>query len=343
MVKKKAETKEEFESAEVESQKKVDMKISDLPGIGPIRSKRLEEAGVTTIMSLSCRNPNDVAQISGLTVDECGELIAEARKICDPMATLEQAMQTASEVEKFRESERWQADTGCKSLNDLFRGGIDSQTITEFYGLNGSGKTQICFTSAVIEASKGGQVLYIDTENTFSAKRIREIAIARGLDEDIVMSNIIKLRAYDASHQVKIVEGLGDYMQDQNKGQIPVRMIIVDSITANFRSEYEGRGSLAPRQQLLNRHLKLIQRYAESFNIPVLLANQVLSNAEGVFGDPIRAVGGNIMAHRSTFRVYLRKGSKTKRVALMDDSPEHPRNEAVYYLTTEGVSNAEQK
>ncbi len=343
MVKKNLETKQDFEETEEKVQKSVDMKISDLPGIGPVRTKKLEEAGITTIMSLSCRNPNDVSSISGLSTEECGDLIGEARKICDPVATLEQAMQTAGEVEKFRTAERWQADAGCKGLNDLFRGGIDSQTITEFYGLNGSGKTQICFTAGAIVANEGGQVLYIDTENTFSAKRIREIAIARSLDEDKVMTNIIKIRAYDASHQVKITEGLGDYMQDQIKSGTPVKMIVVDSVTANFRSEYEGRGQLAPRQQLLNRHLKLLQRYAEAFNIPVLLANQVLSNAEGVFGDPIKAVGGNIMGHRSTFRVYLRKGSKTKRVALMDDSPEHPRNEVVYYLTTEGVSDSDQK
>jgi len=246
-------------------------------------------------------------------------------------------------VKKIRSEERWQAETGCKGLTELTRGGYTSQTITEVYGLNGSGKSQICFTAAAIQANKEGLIIWVDTENTFSTDRLEQISIVRDLDSEKVLNNVIHLRAFDAFHQVRIMEELGSYMDEQKKEGTEIKMIIIDSITMNFRAEYEGRGTLSPRQQLLNRHLKLISRYAESYNIPVIMTNQVLSNAEGTFGDPIRAVGGNIMGHRATYRIYLRKGSKTKRVALMDDSPEHPRNEIVYYLTEEGVSDSEKK
>ncbi|MGA8085182.1 MAG: DNA repair and recombination protein RadA, partial [Candidatus Nitrosopolaris sp.] len=84
-----------------------------------------------------------------------------------------------------------------------------------------------------------------------------------------------------------------------------------------------GRGTLADRQQRLNGMLHKIIRLAEIFNIAVVITNQVQSSPDTFFGDPTKAAGGNIVAHSSTYRIYLRKSGEN-RVAKMMDSPYHP-------------------
>ena len=62
--------------------------------------------------------------------------------------------------------------TGSNSLDQLLFGGIETHAVTEFYGLSGVGKTQVCYTLLVIAAGneKDGKVLYIDTEHKFRPK-----------------------------------------------------------------------------------------------------------------------------------------------------------------------------
>ena len=66
-----------------------------------------------------------------------------------------------------------------------------------------------------------------------------------------------------------------------------------------------------------------------------------MSRPDVFFGDPTAAIGGHIVAHMSTVRVYLRKGKKGTRVARMIDAPHLPDTEAIFNITTDGLKDVE--
>ncbi len=228
--------------------------------------------------------------------------------------------------------------TGSKAFDELLGHGLESQAIHEFYGEFGSGKTQICFQLAVnatLPKEKGGldgDVVIIDTENTFRPERIVQMANGLGVDPEEVLKRIHVARAYNSSHQMLLVEKAADVSKLH-----PVRLLIVDSLTAHFRAEFVGRGTLAERQGLLNKHMHELLAFAEVNNAVIAVTNQVSAKPDAFFGDPTRPVGGHVVGHASTYRVYLRKSKGTRRIARLIDSPDRPEAEVVINVTEEGV------
>ena len=199
--------------------------------------------------------------------------------------------------------------------------------------------SQICHTLCVMAQQPRGEggldagSVYIDTEGTFRPERIQEIAEARGLDSEKVLSRITVARAYNSAHQELIVKDLGRIIEP-NK----VKLVILDSAVAHYRAEFLGRGTLAERQQRLNRFMHQLLRTAEIYNIAVVVTNQVQSAPDSFFGDPTRPTGGHVVAHTSTYRIYLRKAAKN-RIARMVDSPYHPERDTVFVLNDRGVDD----
>ncbi|MCL4320604.1 MAG: DNA repair and recombination protein RadA, partial [Candidatus Thermoplasmatota archaeon] len=221
---------------------------------------------------------------------------------------------------------------------NLLGGGLETQTITEFFGEFGSGKTQIMHQIAVnatTPESDGGfnsDVLIIDTENTFRPERIVQMSRAKNLDSDEVLKRIHVARAFNSHHQILLAEKASQMAKDFN-----IRLLIVDSLTSHFRSEYMGRGSLSERQQLLNRHMHDLLRFGMLQNAVIAVTNQVAARPDVFFGDPTAPIGGNIVGHTATFRIYLRKGKAGKRIARLIDSPYLPEGETVIQLSEEGI------
>ena len=154
---------------------------------------------------------------------------------------------------------------------------------------------------------------------------------AQGMDPEKVLDNIIVARAYNSAHQILILEESGPVIKENN-----IKLIIVDSAVGLFRAEYLGRGTLAARQQKLNHFVHLLVRIAETYNCAALATNQVMAAPDVFFGDPTRPVGGNVVAHTSTYRIYFKKSGK-KRIARMVDSPHHPEQEVIFALSEAGV------
>ena len=88
--------------------------------------------------------------------------------------------------------------------------------------------------------------------------------------------------------------------------------------------------------------LHKIIRLAEIFNIAVVITNQVQSAPDTFFGDPTKAAGGNIIAHSSTYRIYLRKSGEN-RVAKMMDSPYHPYSDTRFTINEKGADDLEEE
>jgi len=125
------------------------------------------------------------------------------------------------------------------------------------------------------------------------------------------------------------------------KDKLPIKLIIVDSIMGHFRSEFVGRVTLADRQQKLNKHLHVLLRIAMQYNIAVYFTNQVMAKPDTFFGDPTEAIGGHVVAHTSTVRLYLRRGKKGTRVAKLVDAPGMPDGEAMFMITGGGIKDVE--
>lgn len=311
--------------------------LIDLPGIGPAVAAKLESAGVFDMMSLAVMSPASLGDAAGVSSAVARKAIVAARDMLDLGFT-----DGVSYAEK--RSNVSYITTGSKNVDELLGGrGIESRAITEAFGGYGSGKTQMGSTLAVntqLPEEKGGasgKCVFIDTEGTFRPARIKQIAEGIGADPESVLKNILVARAFNSDHQMLLLEKVGDMIK---QGE-PIKLVIVDSLTAHFRAEFAGRGQLADRQQKLNRYMHDLMKLAETHNLAVFVTNQVMANPAQMFGDPTTAIGGNIVGHASTYRMYLRRGKKGSRVAKLIDSPNLPDNETIFWVTNSGVCDDE--
>ena len=317
------------ESKKAETDK---MSIEDIPGVGEATAEKLRDSGYDDVMAIAVAAPKDLSEITGIGEGAIIKIIAAARKLADVgnYETGEEILNRRKNVLKLT--------TGSKNLDNLLGGGLETQTITEFFGEFGSGKTQIMHQIAVnatTPESDGGfncDVLIIDTENTFRPERIVQMSRAKNLDSDEVLKRIHVARAFNSHHQILLAEKASQMAKDFN-----IRLLIVDSLTSHFRSEYMGRGSLSERQQLLNRHMHDLLRFGMLQNAVIAVTNQVAARPDVFFGDPTAPIGGNIVGHTTTFRIYLRKGKAGKRIARLIDSPYLPEGETVIQLSEEGI------
>ena len=180
-------------------------------------------------------------------------------------------------------------------------------------------------------------VVFIDTEGTFRPERIVSIAKALKLDPHTVLQNIKVAKAFNSDHQALLGEKVEDLIKKQG---MKVKLVIVDSLTAHFRAEFVGRGTLADRQQKINKHMHALAKIGDMYNVAIYVTNQVMAKPDTFFGDPTESIGGHIVANNSTYRVYVRKGKKGTRVAKMVDAPNIPEMEAIFKIEEEGITDA---
>ncbi len=318
-----------------EEQKEKEFRLEDLPGVGPKTVQKLKDHGFDSLAAIAVSNPIQLSEITGLSETMAQKIINAARDILGfDFVTALEVFETRRQLERIT--------TGSKALDSLLGGGVEVRAITEAYGPFGSGKTQLGFQLCVnvqLPKEKGGlegQAIFIDTENTFRPERIVQMAEAKGLDPTEALKNIFVARALSTDHQMLLVKKIPDIVKKYN---LNLRLIIVDSLTSLFRAEYLGRGMLAERQQKLNEHIHDLLRMAELYNAAVYVTNQVMAKPDVFFGDPTAPIGGHILAHASTYRIYLRKGKGEKRIARIVDSPNLPEREVVFAITDRGIED----
>ena len=321
------------DNSESETETKTEPQLTDLPGIGPAVASKLESAGIYDLMSLAVMSPSELAEIAGVGAAVARKAIQAARKMLDL------GFQEGTEYARRREDVH-NITTGSQNIDALLGGkGVESRAITEAFGAYGSGKTQLGLMLAVnvqLPLDKGGangKAVFIDTEGTFRPIRIKQMAEAIGANPEKVLKNIFVERAFNSDHQILLLDKISEMIKNGE----PIKLVVVDSLTAHFRAEFAGRGMLADRQQRLNKYLHQLMKIAEQHNLAVYVTNQVMANPAQMFGDPTTAIGGNIVGHASTYRMYFRRGKKDSRVAKLIDSPNLPDNECVFFLTQAGI------
>lgn len=305
--------------------------IEDLPGLGPAGASKLRQAGYKTVQSIATASSLELIE-AGIGETLAGKVIEAARR------SLEVKFVTGEELAKMYK-EKTKITTGCNSLDRLLDGGLETGSITEFYGEFGSGKSQICQQLAVavqLSVERGGldaACLYIDTENVFRPERVIQMAEYLELDPKEVLKKIIYAGAYTSEHQTVLLNNADEVIKENG-----VRLIIVDSVMAHFRSEFIGRETLAPRQGKLNQHLSKLKRLCMGFNAAAVVTNQVLSHPDS-YGGPQhpKATGGHILGHATHTRIFLRKGRGNLRIAKIVASPFLPEGETPFRISDSGI------
>ncbi len=342
------------------SQNANDFPIEDLPDVKPHLISKLKRAGIVSIHELAVSIPNELVWDKGIGDDlqVVSELVTKARRSLIDSGLLVKEFCTAEEILERRKG-LVRFSTGSAKLDTFLDGGIETQAVTEIAGEFGTGKSQICHTLCVTanakkekpHSDKSGNsstttstdhnVIFIDTENTFRAERVHQIAETRRLGSvEEILKRIFVCKVYNSAHLEYVIANLGKYIE-----QYKANLVIVDSVISLHRAEYTGRETLADRQQRLNILLHKLVRLTEIYNIAIVVTNQVQSMPDNSFGngsfDPIRLAGGNIMAHASTYRIFLRKAGRN-RIAIMLDSPSHAYSQVKFAISEIGIQDVEE-
>ncbi len=305
------------------------MSVTDLPGVGAATAEKLEQAGYRDLLSIAVATIGELVEAAGVTEAVGRRMINAARD------SLKMGFESGIEVLQRRQMVN-KISTGSQNFDTIMGGGFETGSITECFGEYGSGKTQIGHILCVkaLKENPEAYAVYIDTENTFRPERIQQLALGAGLDPEDALQRIMVARAYNSDHQMLLTEKVESLISEQGKN---VSLLVVDSLTSHFRAEFIGRGTLAERQQKLNRHMHALSKIASTQNLLVYVTNQVMAKPDQFFGDPTTAIGGHIVAHASTFRIYLRKGRKGTRVAKLVDAPNLADAEAAFEVTEAGL------
>ena len=325
------EVPQEVEVPQVKEVKKK-VEIKDLPGVGAATADKLVDAGFDTMLSIAVSTPGELVNVAGVTESTARKIIKSSRD------ALDMGFESGLDLLVKRQNVT-RISTGSKAIDALLAGGIETGAITEMYGAYGSGKTSIAHQLAInvqLPKDQGGAegaVAVIDTEGTLRPEYLKKLAEAKGMDYETALKNVHGVRAFNSDHQMLLVSKIEELI----KQGIPIKLVIVDSLMGHFRSEFVGRGTLADRQQKLNKHMHDLLKLATTYDLAIYLTNQVMAKPDTFFGDPTQAIGGHIVAHTSTYRMYLRRGKKGTRVAKLVDAPALPDGEAIYMITDAGI------
>ncbi|XP_012285420.1 DNA repair protein RAD51 homolog A [Orussus abietinus] len=302
--------------------------------------KKLEEAGYHTVEAIAYTPKKFFLNIKGISEAKADKIIQEASKL------VAMGFRSATEIHQKRANTVF-LTTGSAELDRLLGGGIETGSITEIFGEFRTGKSQLCHTLAVncqLPVDLGGaegKCLYIDTEGTFRPERLIAVAERYKIPGAAALDNVACARAYNTDHQTKLLIEASAMMTESRYA-----LLVVDSATALYRTDYSGRGELAARQTHLARFLRMLLRIADEHGVAVVITNQVVAQVDGAAsmfgGDQKKPIGGNIIAHASTTRLYLRKGRGESRICKIYDSPCLPESEAMFAINADGIGDVKE-
>lgn len=326
---------------EVIEEPEVDLSVSQLKGVGAKTEEKLTNFGVTSLLDLCVRGAKEISEITGVAKDTAKSWIFMAHKLLEENGMIRKSDMPTKELLTYQLNHK-RLKCGAKEVDELFGGGLTPEAVYEVYGEFGSGKTQFCMSVTAETLANNGRVIWIDCEDTFKPQRLVEILKSRELvaDEDAAIETLDNIKYFHTPTTEQLtgtVDSLSKLMREEKTD-----LLVIDGSIGQFREEYLGRGTLAERQNEIARLMTHIKNISYYFRCTVIFTNQVQSDPAIMFGDPIKPIGGNIVAHASTYRTYFKKSGKN-RIARMVDSPEHKQMDASFILDEKGISDKDEE
>lgn len=336
--------------------------LTQLSGVGPATKDKLIDAGFDRFEDLAVAGTGELTgEISNMSDDKAQKIINSAREEAEigGFTTGAEALEERKDIGKIT--------AGHDEIDNILDGGFEEKAISELFGEHKSGKSQFTHQLCVnvqLPPEHGGigkRAIFIDTEDSYRPERIAEMV--RGLDDEVLadcmerdgvdgtpddeeaveelveifLGRVHGAEARNSNMQMMLVDKAEEIVQEYRDTDFPVGLLVVDSIIGHFRAEYIGRGELANRQQKLTQHMDDLTEFASRYQAAVVIANQVMANPDQFFGDPTKAAGGNVIKHRSTFRIKLREGKGDKMVFMLEDAPNLPDGQTPYLVETSGI------
>ena len=335
--------------------------LTKLSGVGPSTAEKLIDAGFDRFEDIAVAGVGEITADTSIGDSKAQDIINAARDEADVggFTTGDEALEARKKIGKIT--------SGNENIDEILKGGFEEEAITELFGEHKSGKSQFTHQLCVNvqlppeHGGNGKRAVFIDSEDSYRPERI--VQMVRGLsnevlqdcmdrdeidgtpDDEEAMEELVELflsRVHNASArnsnmQMMLVDKAEEIAQEYRNTDFPVGLLCVDSIIGHFRAEFIGRGELANRQQKLTQHMDDLTEFSSKFGASVVIANQVMANPDQFFGDPNQAAGGNVIEHRSTFRVKLREGKGDKKVFMLEDAPNLPDGQTPYIVEEDGI------
>ena len=159
--------------------------------------------------------------------------------------------------------------TGSSCIDNHLQGGISPESVTLIYGEPETGKTTLAMQCATNCATQGYKTLFIDCDNTFSSKRLSQIAFGK-FDE--IAELIILIKPTNFREQTAVIDHLPEYTA-KNCG-----LVIIDTVTSLYRADIaESPKKTFSLNRELNRQMAILAQTAKTQKIPVITTSQVHS------------------------------------------------------------------
>jgi len=304
----------------------MELDLRSIKGIGPAMAEKLKSAGIHSVAELAVISVKELSELTGMSEEHALKLTQAAREV------LGLDFMTAEEYYNKR-SKLGVISTGCKALDDLLGGGIETQAITEFVGEFGTGKTQICHQLAVMvqlpkeKGGLGGRAVYIDTEGTFRPERIIQIAKYRGLEPKTTLKNILLASAKTFAEEYSLISSI-------ERLDKSYKLLIVDTLTSPLQVEYAD--DVVTRRWALGRLLMKLREITDR-EMAVIVTNRVISDPNT---GEVKPLGGTLMAQGVDYRVMLYKGrKKDERIARLIYGVDVPEGEAKFRIVEYGIDD----
>lgn len=225
--------------------------------------------------------------------------------------------------------------TGSENIDILLDGGLECGAITQFYGASKVGKTHLCHLLCVV-LPPHYKVIYIDTQDGFSTKKIESIAWARGLNPGKILENTLIAKVGTTSEQEQHIESA----KLKIKSESGIRLLIIDSMTHLYKVEYPERSQLTVRQFKISKYLHMLLQMAKTNDIAVVITNQVHSNPQHYSeANKLQPIGGNVLSYLCKYIVNIESWGDQYHRAISEKHPYRPQFSVPLMIDDRGFSN----
>ena len=195
------------------------------------------------------------------------------------------------------------------SVDTLLNGGFEKGTVTQIFGPPSSGKSNIALNLAVNVARNGKKVIYMDTEGGISIDRIKQVS---SKDFTEVANNIMVLEPKTFQEQGENIGAVNLWLRKNHEN---TDLFIIDSAVALYRVDDMNSSRL---NKELGKQMGILSKIARSYDVAVIVTNQIYNAFDDEGNNDIRAIGGMVLQYWSKVIIQLERGEETdQRIATL--------------------------